>query len=78
MDDLGLLEALPELFIRLDGNETELRWQANPTWKVFTSSSVTSGAWSVITNVPTADGSVNVLRLPINSPQGFFRLQRLP
>ena len=78
IDDLKLLEAPPELFIRLDGNEIELRWHANPAWKVFTSSSVTNGSWNVVTNIPTANGILYTLRLPIKARQEFFRLQKIP
>lgn len=78
IDDLGLLEALPELFINLDGGELELRWQAIPAWKVFISSSVINGSWNAVTNIPTVNGIFNTLRLPVNAPREFFRLQKTP
>jgi hypothetical protein len=76
LDDIRLLEALPQLFIKLDGSELELRWQPNPAWRVFTSSSVTSGSWTALTNIPTAHGIFSTLRLPMREPREFFRLQK--
>lgn len=77
LDDIGL-KTLPELFLKVDSGDVELRWHLEPEWELFTSTSLAPGSWSAVTNIPTQVGTLNVLRLPIESPHAFFRLQRLP
>jgi len=76
MDDIDLLETLPELFVKVDRDDIELRWSSSPAWSLFSSSSLLAGSWRATTNSPTTIGSVHVLRLPIEAPHAFFRLQR--
>jgi len=78
IDDIELIKSPLEMFVKIDVDELELRWPADPAWGLFTSSSLLAGSWAAVTNSPTTEGSVNSLRLPINAPRGFFRLQRIP
>ena len=78
LDDIGLFKTQPELSIGVDAGELELRWQVDPAWKLFTSDSLTIGSWSAVTNIPATSGALNILRLPMDAPRAFFRLQRIP
>jgi len=78
LDDIGLFKAQPELLLKVDAGELELRWQVDPTWKLYTSSSMTIGSWNAVTNIPATIAALNILRLPIDAPRAFFRLQRTP
>jgi hypothetical protein len=77
LDDIGLFKSPPDLLISVDAGALELRWQVDPAWNLFTSSLMTNGSWSAVTNIPTMNGEVNILRLPMDSPRAFFRLQRI-
>lgn len=78
MDDIVLLKAPLELGARVAGGDFELRWPADSAWGLFTSRSLLAGSWNAVTNSPTANGVVNILRLPMDAPRAFFRLQRIP
>ena len=78
VDDLGLFKALPELVARIVGGELELRWPADPAWGLFTSNSLPPGSWDAVASSPTTSGAVSILRLPIDAPRAFFRLQLIP
>jgi hypothetical protein len=78
LDDVSLVPGLIQLVAKDKAGDLELRWPADPAWGLFTSSSMAAGSWTVVTNVPTTDGKLKTLQLPMHGPQGFFRLQRLP
>jgi len=77
LDDIGL-KTFPELFLRVDSGDLELRWQTDPVWGLFTSSSMLAGSWIAVTNVPTTSEASSILRLPMEAPRAFYRLQRIP
>ncbi len=78
LDDIGLLQAWPKLDVRIVDGNFELRWPADPAWRLFTSSSLFPGSWHAVTNGPATNAALYVLRLPIDPPNAFFRLQRMP
>ncbi len=78
VDDVSLFKTSLRISTSIMGSSLGLSWPADPTWSLFTSSSLATGSWSPVSPIPSTTLGISSLAVPISGPRAYYRLQRIP
>ncbi|MFO1499565.1 MAG: hypothetical protein U1G07_14435 [Verrucomicrobiota bacterium] len=72
----GIATSPARLEITRSANNVDLSWPAAGNWRLETASSIPSGTWQPVPNVPVTAGDRFTLTLPATGPAVFYRLRQ--